>query len=133
MDEGNIVLWVVTNREAVVVVSTGKFRGIKNVVIPGETQLPKDRLGDGVLRMIMNRKYGVAVQRRKRKTQRGAEALARSQLQQKRGNSTSVSEFHREPRSFGSVADVSPIAPQQHQSSCFFIMGQGKNFGCRLD
>lgn len=67
MDEGNIVLWVVTNREAVVVVSTGKFRGIKNVVIPGETRLPKDRLGDGVLRMIMNRKYGVAVQKEKKK------------------------------------------------------------------
>lgn len=36
---------------------------------------------------------------KKAKLQRGAEALAYTQLQHKRGNSTSVSEFHREPRS----------------------------------
>lgn len=78
-----------------------------------------------VWRTIMTRKYGLAGQRSKRKTERSRSAGIHSAAVEEGKFHVSVWVSQR-AQIFGGVANVSPNEPEQHQSPCFFIMGQGK-------
>lgn len=75
--------------------------------------------------MEMLKKHGQSSKSRTQR-QKEAEALAGAQLQQKRGNSTSVTGFQRRTQIFGGVANLPCIEPERHQSGCFLVMGQRK-------